>query len=98
LSIEFTGKVFFWRGPSPYYFVKVPAKQAEDLKEISRFVTYGWGMIPVTVEVGQTRWETSLFPKDGSYLVPFKDRVRVAEDLEEGSEVLVRLEVRRRKG
>ena len=39
-------------------------------------MTYGWGMIPVQARIGATAWTTSLFPKDGSYLVPIKTRVR----------------------
>ena len=52
-------------------------------------LTYGWGVIPVQVRIGDTEWETSLFPKDGCYLVPLKDRVRRAEGLDEGDEVTV---------
>jgi len=98
MNIEFKGKIWFWRGPAPFYFVTVPAKQAGDLKAVSRAVTYGWGMIPVQARIGKTEWETSLFPKDGSYIVPIKDRVRAAEDLDDGDEVTIRLEVRRKKG
>ena len=54
-------------------------------------LTYGWGMIPVTAQVGRTQWTTSLFPKDGGYIVPLKDAVRKAEALEVGDEVTVRL-------
>ena len=96
MPIEFTETVIFWRGPSPYFFVKVPPKESADLKEVSKTVTYGWGMIPVTARIGKTSWETSLFPKDGCYLVPQKDRVRTAENLDQDSTVTVELEVRRR--
>ena len=94
MNIEFNGKIWFWKGPSPFYFITVPEKQCHDLKAISGFVTYGWGMIPVTVQIGKTEWKTSLFPKDGGYIVPIKDSVRKAETLGEGDKVTVRLEVR----
>jgi len=94
MNIEFNGKIWFWMGPAPWYFVTVPAKQSRDLKAISEFVTYGWGMIPVNVWIGKTEWKTSLFPKDGRYIVPIKASVRKAENLEEGDKVTVRLEVR----
>ena len=93
MNIEFSGSIWFWRGPSPYYFVTVPEEESRDLKEISGFVTYGWGMIPVHVRIGETEWKTSLWPKDGRYIVPLKDKVRQAENLEEGDEVTVRLAV-----
>ena len=57
-------------------------------------MTYGWGVIPVNVRIGKTEFYTSLFPKDGLYLVPIKASVRKAENLEEGDQVTVRLEVR----
>lgn len=94
MNIKFKGKIWFWRGPSPYYFVTVPEKQCLDLKAISRLVTYGWGMIPVTARIGKTVWKTSLFPKDGRYIVPLKDSVRDAERLKEDDTVTLHLEVR----
>ena len=94
MKIEFTGKIWYWRGPAPWFFVTVPAKESHDLQAILGFVTYGWGMIPADVRIGKTRWRTSLFPKDGRYIVPIKASVRKVEDLEEGDEVAVQLEVR----
>lgn len=94
MDIEFDGKIWFWQGPAPWYFVTVPSQQASDLKAILGIVTYGWGMIPAKVRIGKTEWETSLFPKEGSYIVPIKASVRKAEKLEEGDTVTVRLEVR----
>lgn len=93
-SIEFSGKIWFWKGPAPWYFVTVPEEQCRDLKDVSGFVTYGWGMIPVTARIGQTVWKTSLFPKDGSYIVPIKATVRKAEKIEAGDNVTVYLEIR----
>lgn len=93
MNIEFNGEIWFWKGPAPWYFVTVPATQCRDLKAISGFVTYGWGMIPVIVLIGKTKWKTSLFPKDERYIVPIKASVRKAENLEEGDKVTVQLEV-----
>lgn len=94
MNIEFNGKIIFWRGPSPFFFVTVPAKQSREIKSISKLATYGWGVIPVHVRIGKTKFTTSLFPKDGKYLVPLKVSVRTAESLEKGDKVTVRLEVR----
>jgi hypothetical protein len=93
MNIEFSDKIWFWKGPAPWYFVTVPASQSHDLKAISGFVTYGWGVIPVQARIGKTEWMTSLFPKDGRYLVPVKASVRKAENLEEGDTVTVQLKV-----
>lgn len=94
MTFEFSGKIWFWRGPAPWFFVTAPEKESRDLQAISGLVSYGWGVIPVHVHIGQTEWQTSLFPKDDRYLVPIKASVRKAEHLEEGDSVIVRLEVR----
>ena len=94
MIIEFNGKIMFWKGPAPWFFVTVPAKQSRELKAISGLVTYGWGVIPVHVRIGKTEFQTSLFPKDGRYLVPIKASVRKAEKLEQGDKVTVWLEIR----
>ncbi|GAB4217048.1 MAG: DUF1905 domain-containing protein [Roseiflexaceae bacterium] len=93
MQIEFSGPIWVWKGPAPWYFVTIPAEQSRDLKAISGFVTYGWGVIPVLVRIGATAWKTSLFPKDDHYLVPIKASVRKAERLQEGDAVSIRLEV-----
>jgi hypothetical protein len=89
MEFEFTGEVFQWRGPAPFYYVAVPDDQSADIKDASSLLTYGWGVIPVAVRIGDTEWETSLFPKDGRYLVPLKDRVRRAEGIDDGDAVVV---------
>ncbi len=93
MIIVFNGKIWYWRGPSPWYYVTVPAEQSGDLKAISGFVTYGWGMIPADVRIGETEWKTALFPKNGGYVLPIKANVRKAEALEVGDEVTVRIEI-----
>ncbi len=93
MDLDFTGDLWHWRGPSPYYFVTVPDEESDRLHAVSTVVTYGWGMIPVRARIGATEWETSLFPKDGLYVVPVKDAVRRAEGLDEGDTVTVRLTV-----
>jgi hypothetical protein len=93
VDLEFSGEVWFWRGPSPYHFVTVPEDESAEFQEMAAAVTYGWGMIPVAVRVGETRWTTSLFPKDGGYVVPLKDKVRKAEGIDVGETVTLLLTV-----
>jgi hypothetical protein len=93
VELEFSGEVWHWRGPSPYHFVTVPEVESAELRAASSLVTYGWGMIPAALLVGSTRWTTSLFPKDGGYVVPLKDKVRNAEGIGVGDIVTVRLAV-----
>ena len=90
---EFRGTVWYWRGPSPYHFVTVPEEESAALEDVAPMVSYGWGMIPVSAQVGETRWTTSLFPKDGGYVVPLRDAIRRAEQIEVGQTVSLRLSV-----
>ncbi len=92
MEFEFEGKIWFWRGPAPWYFVTIPEKQSADLKAVSTMLTYGWGVLPVQVQIGATQWKTSLFPKDNLYIVPIKASVRKAESLSEGDTVTVKIE------
>lgn len=94
MIFEFNGKIFHWRGPAPFLFVAIPDKQSRDIKAISREVTYGWGVISVHARIGKTEFTTSLFPKDGRYLVPIKVVVQKSEDIGEGDDVKIRLEIR----
>jgi len=94
MEMEFAGELYCWRGPSPYHFITVPEEVCAGLRAISAVVTYGWGMIPVKVRIGESAFETSLFPKDGGYIVPIKDAVRRAEDLSVGDIVTLELGIR----
>lgn len=84
MKISFSGEIWYWRGPAPFHFISVPPEGCELLHAASRFVTYGWGMIPVKARIGATEWRTSLWPKDGGYLLPVRADVRKAESLGEG--------------
>lgn len=90
-ALEFSGEIWHWRGPAPYHFVTVPEEESADLQAISTAVTYGWGMIPVLARIGDTVWTTSLWPKNGGYVVPLKDKIRKAEGLEVGDVVTIQL-------
>jgi Domain of unknown function (DUF1905) len=87
VDLQFSGAVIEWRGPSPYYFVALPDNEAGVVEDHKALLTYGWGVIPVKGLVGSTAFTTSLFPKDGGYLLPLKDAVRRAEGISEGDVV-----------
>jgi GNAT superfamily N-acetyltransferase len=88
---EFVGEVIEWRGPAPYYFVCVPEQESVALRAAASAASYGWGMLPIRARIGSTEWKTSLWPKDGGYLLPLKDAVRKPEGLDAGDAVDVRL-------
>ncbi|MDT9592914.1 DUF1905 domain-containing protein [Nocardioides zeae] len=93
LELTFTGEVVEWRGPAPHHFVAVPEDLAAEIAEIASAVTYGWGCIPATVRMGATSVTTSIFPKDGGYLVPLKVALRRPEGVGLGDVVTLTVEI-----
>jgi GNAT superfamily N-acetyltransferase len=90
---EFSGDIFQWRGPAPYYFVTVPEEQSLQLKAASSGSRYYRGMIRVQARIDDTEWPTSLWPRDGRYVVPIRDSVRKPLGLADGDTVTIRLTV-----
>jgi hypothetical protein len=93
VDLQLTGDVWYWKGPAPHHFVTVPDEQCGALEDAAPLVSYGGGMIPVTARIGDTEWTTSLFPKDGRYIVPIKVMVQRAEGIGVGDTVTIRLSV-----
>ena len=94
MELTFTNRVIEWRGPAPYYYLPLPEEAAEDVQDVAAMATYGWGVIPVAVSMGDVDFETSLFPKDGGYLLPLKDAVRKPSGIKVGDEITVEMTVR----
>ena len=91
MELGFSGEIVVWRGPAPHHFVAAPPGVAAEIRDVAAEVTYGWGVVPVTVHLGRTSWTTSLFPRDNTYLVPLKAAVRAAERIGPGDTVALRL-------
>jgi hypothetical protein len=94
MDLAFTGHVVEWRGPAPFYFVPVPEEQSADIQDVAAAATYGWGVIPVEARIGPVSFTTSLFPKDGGYLLPLKNAVRRRQGISAGDQVTVEMTVR----
>jgi len=92
LEWRFEGRVIEWRGPAPYLFVALDARDTDDIKDLARGVAY-WGQVPVIVTIGKTEFTTAMWPKDGRYLVPIKVAVQRAEDISRGDRVRGRLRI-----
>jgi len=97
VTLTFSGEVWYWRGPSPFHFVTVPPAESAEISDEADAITYGWGMIPVSGVIGETEFTTSLWPKEGGYIVPIKTTVRAAEGIALGDLVTVSLTLRRQQ-
>ncbi|TRC81087.1 DUF1905 domain-containing protein [Mesorhizobium sp. WSM4307] len=96
VRFQFEAVVIHWRGPSPYFFAPIPEQHGEEIKKVAKFATYGWGVIPVEATIDDFMFGTSLFPKDGSYLLPLKDDVRRKCNLTAGDSISVSITIRLR--
>jgi hypothetical protein len=92
-DLSFEAEVIEWRGPAPYYFVTVPSEHADEVRYAARLASYGWGVVPVEATVGDITFRTSLFPRNGGYLLPLKASVRKAAKLESGMPAQVRMQI-----
>ena len=92
-GFSFEAEMIYWRGPAPFFFVPVPAEVAAEIGRLARRVSYGWGMIPVEAEISGVRFSTALFPKDGTYFLPVKTKVRERTNVTAGDVIAVEMTV-----
>ena len=97
MEFSFDSEVIYWRGPAPFFYAPMPAGAAQEVRHASKLVSYGWGVIPVEVTIGDITFTTSLFPKDGTYLVPLKDAVRKPSGITAGDTVHIELTLKPRR-
>jgi hypothetical protein len=88
-------EVWLYPGMAGWYFISVPKKQGEKIKERFKSKARGWGSLPVIVAIGKTKWKTSIFPdkKSGTYLLPLKAEVRKKEEIMKGDTVNFSIEI-----
>ena len=89
MELEFVGEVIEWRGPAPFYYVAIPEDESDAIASVATAFTYGWGVIPVRAVVAGIEFTTSLFPRNGGYLLPLKDAVRRPTRIGVGDRVAV---------
>ena len=99
-----TAKIWLWSNgtsPASWHFVTITGKAAEAIRahEAVRRLEFGkgrgFGSVKVAATIGATSWSTSVFPSKSAdgFLLPVKLAVRKAEDLAEGDEVHVTLDL-----
>ncbi|MBP9686567.1 MAG: DUF1905 domain-containing protein [Candidatus Doudnabacteria bacterium] len=88
-SLSFTVPVWVYPGEAGWRFVSVPRSKSKKLKELFGGTSRGFGSLKVQVQIGETMWQTSLFPdsKQGVHLLPIKAAVRKAEHVVDGAKV-----------
>ncbi len=88
-TCTFTSEVIVYPGMGGWRFLALPKKEAKVIKEQFGKHAKGWGSLRVSVTVGKTTWNTSIFPdkKSQTYLLPLKSQVRKAEDITDSTRV-----------
>ena len=93
VELAFVGPVIEWRGPPPFYFVVVPEELVGEVRYGAQLASYGWGCVPVEAEIDGVVFTTSLFPRDGGYLLPLKLAVRKPLRLAVGDDAQVAMRI-----
>ncbi len=102
-SVETTTALWIWtspEAPASWHFLTIDGEAGDAIRATALMRRLeggqrrGWGSIRVTATIGETSWQTSVFPskESGGYLLPVKATVRKAEGLAAGDMVIVRLD------
>ncbi|HYF13371.1 MAG TPA: DUF1905 domain-containing protein [Candidatus Paceibacterota bacterium] len=85
------GEVVRYPGPGGWYFVQADKEISDELRRSAHTKKVGWGYIKVKAKVGETSWETTLFPtkNNGPYLIAIKTDVRKVEHISEKDTVRI---------
>ena len=102
-TVRFSAPLLIWTNEAENRsvgYVVIPQPTADEIAahELARRLELGkrrgFGSVRVTVRVGGSEWQTSVFPqKGGTWFLPVKVAVRRAEGLEEGETVEAELEL-----
>jgi hypothetical protein len=96
-TITAAGTVWLWRAEPPakgsWHFLTIAGETADAIRTAAGGRSGGWGSVRVTATIGETSWQTSLFPnkQQGGYMLHLKADVRKREGVNEGDEISVTL-------
>ncbi len=95
-TYKLNSKVLAYPGMGGWRFLALPQRQGKEIKAKFSSRAKGWGSLPVSVTIGKTVWDTSIFPdkKSGSYLLPLKLKIRKVEGISDDSNVTFSVRLR----
>ena len=87
-------EVWLYPGMSGWHFVGIPKKESREIQKLV-IKKAGFGSVPVTVTIGDTTWNTSIFPdkRTETYLLPIKAEVRKKEGIFFGNKISLTIEL-----
>ncbi len=97
-TYQVTAKLWLWtsdKAPASWLFLTIEGEAAEAIhalalmRRLENGRRRGWGAMKVRAAIGDTSWDTSIFPEkgSGSWLLPVKAAVRKAEGLVAGDDI-----------
>ena len=94
-TFTFVAELWIYPGKAAWFFATLPMEQSDWVRFLSGRRRRGWGAVRVKARVGETEWETSIFPdaKSGCYLLPVKAAVRKQEGVVAGDNVSLTLQL-----
>lgn len=94
-TFTFDAELYLWKADGSWVFATVPLDVSEEIDDIVPD-RRGFGSVKVDVQIGVTRWATSIFPdsKSGCFVLPLKKAVRTAEKIDVGDTAEIDLSVR----
>jgi hypothetical protein len=94
LDATFAAPLWEHDGQGAWHFVTLPEELSDEIAAVTGGVERrGFGSVRVEATIGVSTWRTSLFPDkaSGSYVLPVKKPVRLANAVAAGDHVEVRL-------
>lgn len=94
-AFEFRAKVWLYPGEAAWHFITVPKGLSKEIKLEFGAMARGWGSLPVSVQIGGSKWITSIFPdsKSNTYLLPVKSEIRKREKIVLGDNLQIGLTI-----
>ncbi len=91
-----SSRVIVYPGFAAWRFIHLNKQTSAEIKKNFGAHAAGFGSIRVTVRIGKTSWDTSIFPdkKSGTYLLPLKAKVRRAEGIDDEDTVPFSIRIR----
>jgi len=102
-KFKFKSRVIVWRDSyndgndsGLWRFARVPEDISAEIKEMQKGrLRRGWGAVYAKARVGKSEWVTSIFPDRHSdtYILPLKKQIRYQENLYDGIDIKVAIEI-----
>lgn len=99
IAFTFTAKCWLWQeGKGSWHFITLPQDKSEEIKFFTQHLhdrPRGWGAVHAHSKIGNTTWQTSIFPSStlAAYILPIKAEVRKKEKVLVDNELTVYIKV-----